>query len=66
MSLTAALEAALDKALRDADTVADDVLLSRDLKTVAENIFQRHAVEPVRLHHVSSRLAAPDQDGRRG
>lgn len=53
MSLTSALEAALDLALRDADAVDDDVLLSRDLKTVAANIFQRHAVEPVRLHHVS-------------
>ena len=52
MSLTTALEAALDKALRDADAVADDVLLSRNLKTVAETIVQRHGVEPVRLHRV--------------
>jgi len=53
MSLTAALEAVLDAALRDADAVADDVLLSRNLKTVAETIVQRHGVAPVRLHRVA-------------
>ena len=53
MSLTSALEAALDLALRDADAVADDVLISRDLKTAAEKIVQRHGAEPVRLHRVT-------------
>ena len=53
MSLTSALQVALDKALRDADTVADDALLSRNLKTLAEDVVQRHAVEPVRLHRVA-------------
>ena len=53
MSLTAALEAVLDAALRDADAVADDVLLSKNLKTVADTITQRHGVEPVRLHRVA-------------
>ena len=53
MSLTSALEATLDKALRDADAVADDVLLSKNLKTVAEAIVRQHGVEPVRLHRVA-------------
>ena len=53
MSLTSALEAALDRALRDADAVADDVLLSKNLKTVAEAIVRQHGVEPVRLHRVA-------------
>jgi hypothetical protein len=53
MSLTTALEAALETALRDADAVADDVLFSRNLKTVAETIVRRHGVEPVRLHRVA-------------
>jgi DNA-directed RNA polymerase subunit L len=59
MSLTSALEAALDLALRDADAVSDDVLLSRDLKSVAEDIFRRHGAEPVRLHRVSLDLPRP-------
>jgi len=59
MSLTSALEAALGLALRDADAVADDVLLSRDLKTVADKIVQRHGVEPVRLHRVTIDLPRP-------
>ena len=33
MSLASALESALATALRDADTVVDDVLLSRNLKS---------------------------------
>jgi len=53
MSLTSALEATLDKALRDAGAVADDVLLSKNLKTVAEAIVRQHGVEPVRLHRVA-------------
>jgi hypothetical protein len=59
MSLTSALEAALDKALRDAQAVDDDVLLSRNLKTVAETIAHRHGVEPVRLHRVTIDLPRP-------
>jgi len=53
MSLTSALEAARDRALKDADAVADDVLLSKDLKALAEDIFRRHGAEPVRLHRVT-------------
>jgi hypothetical protein len=52
MSLTTALEAAMDAARRDADAVSDEVLLSRSLKAVAEKIVERHALEPVRLRHV--------------
>ncbi len=69
MSLTSALAATLDKAVRDADAVADDILLSRDLKTVAEKIVERHAVEPVRLHRVvidtprATKMAVPGEPG---
>lgn len=69
MSLTSALEAERDKALRDADAVADDVLLSRDLKTVADAVFQQHGVEPVRLHRVhldsprTTKMAVPGGPG---
>ena len=52
MSLTTALEAVVDAARRDADAVSDEVLLSRNLKAVAENIVERHVVHPMRLHHV--------------
>ena len=51
--MTTALEAARDRALKDADAIADDVLLSKDLKAVAEDIFRRHGAEPVRLHRVT-------------
>ena len=69
MSLTTALRAELDAAFRDADAVSDDVLLSRSLKTVAENIVERHTVEPVRLHRVMidaprpTKMAVPGEPG---
>ena len=69
MSLTTALESALDAALRDADAVADDVLLSRNLNAVAENIVERHMVELVRLHRVMidmpqpTKMAVPGEPG---
>jgi hypothetical protein len=59
MSLTTALEAARDSALKDADAIADDALLSKDLKAVAEDIFRRHGAEPVRLHRVTLDLPRP-------
>jgi hypothetical protein len=52
MSLTTALESVLEAALRDADAVADDVLLSRNLKGVADTIITRHTVAPIRLRRV--------------
>jgi hypothetical protein len=52
MSLTTALETVLEAAIRDADAVADDVLLSRNLKGVADSIITRHAVAPLRLRRV--------------
>ena len=70
MSLASALASALDKALRDADTVVDDILLSRDLKSVAGGIAQRHQVEPVRLHRVvmdnphPTKMAVPGDPGK--
>lgn len=69
MSLTTALGAELDAAFRDADAVSDDVLLSRNLKTVAQNIVERHTVEPVRLHRVMidaprpTKMAVPGEPG---
>ena len=53
MSLTSALEAALDLALRDADAVADDALISRDLKTAAEKIGPVVLGVPVKVEKVS-------------
>lgn len=70
MSLSAALASALYKALRDADTVVDDVLLSRNLKAVAESICRRHQIEPVRLHRVvmdiphPTKMAVPGDPGK--
>ena len=70
MGLTSALAAVLAEGLRDADTVVDDVLLSRELKLVAESIVQRHRVEPVRLHRVvldtprPTKIAVPGDPGR--
>jgi hypothetical protein len=70
MSLASALASAHDKALRDADTVVDDVLLSRNLKSVAESIARRHQIEPVRLHRVvmdiphPTKMAVPGDPGK--
>ncbi len=70
MSLSAALASALYKALRDADTVVDDVLLSRNPKSVAESISRRHQIEPVRLHRVvmdiphATKMAIPGDPGK--
>ena len=70
MSLTTALEAVLEAALRDADAVADDVLLSRNLKGVADSIITRHAVAPLRLRRVMfdaphpTRIAVAGDPGR--
>lgn len=59
MSLTTALNAAREAALRDADAVADDVLLSRNLDAVAEAIVLRHTATPVRLHRVTLDVPRP-------
>ena len=59
MSLASALESALATALRDADTVVDDVLLSRNLKSAGEDIARRHYIEPVRLHRVILDMPRP-------
>jgi hypothetical protein len=70
MSLTTALEAVLEAAIRDADAVADDVLLSRNLKGVADSIITRHAVAPLRLRRVMfdaphpTRIAVAGDPGR--
>jgi len=70
MSLTTALEAVLEAAIRDADAVADDVLLSRNLKGVADSIITRHGVAPLRLRRVmfdaphATRLAVAGDPGR--
>jgi hypothetical protein len=70
MSLTTALEAVLEAALRDADAVADDVLLSRNLKGVADSIITRHTVMPIRLRRLMfdaprpTRLAVAGDPGR--
>ena len=52
MSLTTALEAVLEAALRDTDAVADDVLLSRNFKGIADSIITRHTVVPIRLRRL--------------
>jgi hypothetical protein len=70
MSLTTALEAVLEEALREADAVTDDVLLSRGLGGVADSIITRHAVAPIRLRRVmfdaphATRLAVAGDPGR--
>ncbi len=70
MSLTTALETVLEAAIRDADAVADDVLLSRNLKGVADSIISRHAVAPLRLRRVMfdaprpTRMAVAGDPGR--
>jgi hypothetical protein len=70
MSLGTALASARYKALRDADTVVDDVLLSRGLASVAESIARRHHIEPVRLHRVvmdiphPTKMAVPGDPGQ--
>ncbi len=70
MSLTSALEAVLEAALRDADAVADDVLLSRGLKGAADGIITRHAVAPIRLRRLmfdaprATKLAVAGDPGR--
>jgi hypothetical protein len=70
MSLTTALEAALDAALRDAGAVADDALLSKNLKGIAEGIAAKHLVEPVRLRRIvfdtprPTRMAVAGEPGR--
>jgi hypothetical protein len=70
MSLTTALEAVLEAALRDADAVADDVLLSRNLKGAADSIITRYAVAPIRLRRVMfdtprpTRMAVAGDPGR--
>jgi hypothetical protein len=70
MSLASALESALARALSDVATVVDDVLLSRHLKSVGEDIAQRHYIEPVRLHQVildmprPTRIAVPGDPGQ--
>jgi hypothetical protein len=70
MSLTTALEAVLEAALRDADAVADDALLSRNLKGVADSIITRHTVAPLRLRRVMfdtphpTRMAVAGDPGR--
>ena len=70
MSLTDALEGVLEAALRDADAVSDDVLLSRNLSGVADSIITRHTVMPVRLRRVlfdaprPTRMAVAGDPGR--
>ena len=70
MSLTTALEAVLEAALREADAVADDVLLSRNLKGVADSIITKHTVAPIRLRRVMfdvphpTRMAVAGDPGR--
>jgi len=70
MSLTDALEGVLDSALRDAAAVPDDVLLSRNLKAVADSIITGHAAMPVRLRRVmfdtprATRIAVAGDPGR--
>lgn len=51
MTLTTGLESLRKAALRDAEIVEDDVLLSKDLERVAERLAEGHYVEPVRLHN---------------
>ena len=70
MSLASALESAFAKALRDADSVSDDVLLSRNFKSAGEDIARRHYIEPVRLHRVildmprPTKMAVPGDPGQ--
>lgn len=59
MSLTTALDAGRVAALHDAEAVADDVLLSRNLDAVAESIVLRHTVAPLRLHRVTLDVPRP-------
>ena len=51
MSLSARLEAMREIALRDAEKVDDDTLLSKDLARIAEQIAERHYLPPLRLHN---------------
>jgi hypothetical protein len=53
MSLTTALEDVLEAAVREADSVADDALLSRNLKGVTDTIITKYAVSPIRLSRVT-------------
>ena len=70
MSLTTALESVLEAARRDIYAVADDVLLSRGLKGVADSIITKHNVAPIRLHRVMfdaphpTRVAVAGDPGR--
>ena len=59
MSLSTALEAVIDAALREADAVADDVLLSRNLKAAADSIITSHSVMPVRLRRLMFDVPRP-------
>jgi hypothetical protein len=70
MSLSTALEAVLDAALRDADALDDAVLLSRGLKGAADSIITTHTVQPVRLRRIMfdsprpTRMAVAGDPGR--
>jgi hypothetical protein len=70
MSLTTAFEAVLEAAIRDADAVADDVLLSRNFAAVADSIITKHFVAPIRLRRVmfdvprATKMAVAGDPGR--
>jgi hypothetical protein len=70
MTLTTALEDVLEAALREADSVADETLLARNLKGVTDSIITKYSVSPIRLSRVTfdtprpTRLAVAGDPGR--